>query len=737
VIDPWSTLFIGAIWLAGYQPPAGEPLEKMGPPPPGHPKIVGEPMPGWTRADQEAREGEPMLWTQLGPRPIIEEYWSGTDDASGRVVSVAPHPAEAKTVYIAAASGGIWKTTDGGVSWIPLTDELPVLNHGCVAVDPSDPDTVYAGTGEYTTLSRGDGLFRSSDGGATWERIATKAEVGETCSRILVDPGDSETIHLSGGGGYARTSDGGLSWDRSFTSSRISDLAMGSGDPNTLFLGQHGGGIWRSLDGGESWTKLAGGLPTTGVQRILLATAPSEPNVIYTAIINASSGLRGLYRSADGGNTWTAKPNTPDFPYPQGWYDAFLGVDPTDENTIYAGGVFPTYAVAGVIKSTDGGDSWVDISCPGSCLTEPNLHPDMHAIAFASDGTLWVGNDGGVWKSPDGGASWINTNATLNITQNYAIALSPADQTRVMGGTQDNGTVERQSNEEDWPQTVAGDGGFLAYDFDEPARRYTTYVRLSVYRLFGGSIVNISGPWSGDRRNFIAPLVMDPNDSATLYGGTYRVWRTQNASAAATWSAYSPDLTDGGTLNAIAAAVGPSGVLYTGSSDGKVFVKPSEAAAWQDRSSGLPTGQVSDIVIDPADPAHAFVAFHNTSGERILETTTSGSSWADATGSLIDGVAARALAVDWRYEPPVLLVGSGAGVYWSTNLGGVWVKDGTDLPNVNVGDLAIDPSSGTITVGSYGRGAWRASIDALIGIEVVFSDGFESGDLSAWSAVLP
>ncbi len=733
----WITFVVGVLGVTGYQSPELAGTEKMGPPPPGHVKIVGEPVPGWTRAHQEPAEGEPVLWTQLGPRPIVDEYWSGTDDASGRVVAVAPHPSDANTVYIGAASGGIWKTTDGGTNWIPLTDELSVLNHGCVAMDPSHPSTVYAGTGEYTTRSKGDGLFRSTDAGDTWERIATTAEVGGTCSRLLIDPTDSQTIHISGGNGYSKTVDGGVTWTRAFTKSRVSDLAMKSGDPNTLYLGEHGKGIWRSIDGGDSWTQLGGGLPATDVQRILLAAAPSNSNVIYTVIINPSAGLRGLYRSADGGDTWVEKANTPNFPYPQGWYDAFLGVDPTDEDIVYGGGVFPTYAVAGVIKSTDGGDSWVDISCPGNCLTEANLHPDMHAIAFGSDGTVWVGNDGGVWKSPDGGASWINTNGTLTVTQNYAVALNPADPVQVMGGTQDNGTVERQVDDEDWPQILGGDGGFLAYDFDEPARRYVSYVRLAVYRLFGGSTVNISGPWGGDRRNFIAPLLMDPSDSETLFGGTWRVWRTRNASGFAGWSAYSPDLTDGGTLNVIAAAVGSSGVLYTGSSDGKVFVKPSEADAWQDRSAGLPSGQVSDIVIDPTDPARAYVAFHNTNGPRVLETTTTGTSWIDVTGTLPDGVGGRALAVDWRANPPMLFVGSGAGVYWSTDRGAGWTKDGTDLPNVNVGDLAIDPINGTITVGSYGRGVWRASIAALIGIETMFGDGFESGDMSAWSTSVP
>ncbi len=691
---------------------------RMGPPPPGYIKITGEPVPDWTPAAM--LEPNPNIWTPLGPRPIVDEYWSGSDDASGRVVSLAPHPTDPNTVYAAAASGGIWKTIDGGVNWTPLTDELSILNHGCVALDPSNPETVYVGTGEYSMRSTGDGLFRSTDGGATWERLATTSQVGVTCSRILVDPSDSLTLHVAGDPGYARSTDGGATWTMPFVTFRgVSDLAMKAGTPDTLWLGEHGVGLWRSTNGGATWSPLAGGLPTTGVNRIVLAAAPSAPNVVYTAIIDGSAGLRGVYRSDDGGDTWVVKPNTPNFPSPQGWYDVFLGVDPRDENVVYGGGVFPTYAVAGIIRTTDGGNSWVDISCsvpgnPGSCLSSPNVHPDMHAIAFDADFDMWVGCDGGVWKRPDGTDDWINTSSTLVVTQNYEIAVNPLNPIQVLGGTQDNGTVERQQDIEGWPQVLGGDGGYLAYDFDDPNRRYTTYVYLSVYRLVGGSVANITGPWSGDRKNFIAPLVMDPNDSDTLLGGTYRIWRTNNASTAATWGTISGDLTVGGRLNAIAVAVGNSEFIYSGSTDGKVFVKPG-AGFFLDRSTGLPGGEVSEIVISPVDPDVGWVGFYNTSGPRVLATENAGASWMNVTGDLPAGVAARALAIDFQSSPPALLLGSGAGVWWSIDGGTSWTKDATDLPNVNVGDLVVDSDNGTVFVGTYGRGTWRASLADLVG----------------------
>ncbi len=704
---------------------------KLGPPPPGYVRIVGEPVPGWQAADMLSRRRSSLGWQPLGPQPITGEFWSGNDFASGRVVSLAPHPSDPDIVYAASASGGIWKTTDGGTTWRPKTDELAILNHGCVALDPSDPETIYAGTGEYTTQSTGDGLFRSTDGGETWARIGTAAQVGGRCSEVIVDPTDPLTIHVTGGAGYVRSTDGGASW-QTLRAGAASDLAMKTGDPNVLLLGAHGVGVFRSTDGGDTWNPVTNGLPTTDVARIVFAAGVSSPQTMYTAIVNTASGLRGLYVSTDSGQSWTQRTNTPSFPSPQGWYDVFLGVDPANANLLYAGGVFPSYAVAGVIKSTNGGQSWTDVTVSA---TSGQLHPDQHAVAFGADGAVWVGNDGGVWKSTDGAATWINTNATLALTQNYAIAVHPTDRAQVMGGTQDNGTAARQTDVAAWPQIVAGDGGFLAYDHEDPSRVYTTYVRLTVFRLEPSDFADITGPWSAEPSNFIAPLVMDPNDSSTLVGGTNRVWRTRNADGAATWTALSGDL-GGGTLNALAVATGASDTIWAGGSNGKVFVT-TNAATFIDRSAGLPAGQVSDVLVDPANPAVAYVSYYNTTGPRILKTVNQGASWQDLTGTLPGRVSVRALAVDWNREPDTLLVGSGAGVYWSTNAGASWEKDGIDLPNVNIGDLAIDFANGDVFAGTYGRGVWRANLASLLFGEPIFEDGFESGGTGAWSDAVP
>ena len=690
---------------------------KFGPPPPGYIRIVGEPVPGWQAADMIRHTRTPGMWYPLGPKPITYEYWSGSDDASGRVVSLAVDPTDPDIVFAASASGGIWKTVDGGNLWTPLTDELSILNHGAVAIDPSDPDVVYAGTGEYTTGSTGDGLFRSTDGGLYWERIATSGEVGSTCSGIAVSPADADLIHVVGNGGYCRSVDGGDTWTTELSGS-CSSLAINPATPATLYVGRQNDGVYRSTDNGSNWTRLGGGLPSSNVGRVLVDVAASDANVVYASILGSDGHLEGLYRSSNGGNSWSKKSSTPDYPYPQGWYDMFMGVDPTDEDTVYCGGVFPSYAVAGVIKTTNGGNSWNDItiSWNGS-----QLHPDQHAITFGSDGTLWIGNDGGIWKSTNDGSTWINCNASLTVTQNYEVALHPTNPARLMGGTQDNGTVGREADVDEWPQLLAGDGGFLAYDHADPSRYYTTYVYLTVYRIDGSGWDEISGPWGSDPRNFIAPLVMDPSDAHMLLGGTNRVWRTTNAHSGADWNTISgTDVSSGGTLNAIAISHQSSNKIYVGNTSGKVYVT-SDASTWHSRSVGLPIsgGQVADIVVDPNDDDVAYVSFHGTSGMRVLRTDNSGVMWNNVTGDLPSGASARALAVDFTFDPPHLYVGSGAGVYWSSDGGAHWVKDGHDLPNVNIGDLRIDPVQRTITAGTYGRGAWRAAL----------SDGSIPGDV--------
>ena len=701
----------------------------MGPPPPGHPRIVGEPVPDWDPLRMEPRSN-PLSWVSIGPGPISSEAWSGDLNASGRVVSIAPHPTDANTVYIGTASGGVWKTINGGTTWSPLTDALSTTNMGAVALDPTNPNIVYAGTGEYWTDSQGDGVFRSTDGGGSWTRIATAAQVGNQITAIEVDHTNTQIIHVAGSNGCYRSTDGGATWTRRQSGS-ISGMVIDRSNPQILYLGINGQGVFKSVNGGNTYTRLAGGLPTSGLGVIVLDISRSNPSVLYAGVVS-SGGTASLYRTSNAGSAWTQKTATPNFCSPQCWYDLYVKVDPANENTVYCGGVDPRYATSGIIKSTNGGDSWTETSQnPGGAV-----HPDHHAMAFGPGGVIWEGNDGGVWKSTTGAASWVNCNTNLAASQIYQIVQHPTSVERYLAGTQDNGTPERTGASMNWPQLQAGDGGFSAYDFRNTTRRYTTYVYLSLYRWNNASGSTITGPWTSDSTNWISPILIDPNTATTLYAGTSRLWRSTNAtSSPPTWTAISTSAISGNsTLNCISIPKINSSVIYTGSSNGQVWTSSDAGANWTNRSAGLPGGEISDVIVNDGNANELYVSCYNGSGSRVVRSTNGGATWTSVGSTLPAGVVPRALAVDFSTTPDTLYVGSGAGVYVSLNGGATWVKNDATLPNVNIGDLLIDSNRRWIVAGTYGRGAWRASLPVPCPADFNldgFLDGFDYDDFVA------
>lgn len=705
----------------------------FGPPPYRYWRILGDVVTDEMRALEWNNDTPaPMQWVFIGPRPVSNEYWSGTNNAGGRVTSIACHPSLAGTAYAASASGGIWKTTDTGANWAPVTDGAANLNHGMVTLDVAFPDAVYAGTGEYTTGSTGGGLLRSLDAGVTWSVVASNAVLGPTCSGLAVVSGKSAAspaaIHWTGDSGYKRSVNGGASWTTPVAGS-CSSLVVDPLNAQRIFVAVRGGGIRRSLDGGATFTTLAGGLPTTGFDRIVMAQCRGTPDVLYAAFASGGNVV-GFYRTADGGNAWTLLSATPNFAAPQAWYDLSVGVDPTNPNRVFCGGVSPLYATAGVIESINGGQTWTEISGSGG-----QIHPDQHAIAFGADNTPWFGCDGGVWRRV--GGTWSNRNATLAAIQNYTIHEHPNDANRVMTGTQDNGMAGTATGSLVWPQLTAGDGGYGVYLNEVYTTLFTTYVYLRVYRKTGNTTTDISGPWSNDSREWIAPLVADLNGGTTIYGGSNRVWRNLSSlsGGSANWTAISDtSVADGGTLTAIATVAGSPGVIWVGNSSGGVWRSTDAGATWTRARTNDGT-RIAAISARPRDPLTAVIVRNASSGVRVLRTLNA-LNWTSLTGTMPSGVTAKALAVDWDRGVPTLFVGSGAGVYTSFNSGAGWTKSGPDLPNVNIGQLEINRARRTIAVGTYGRGAWRSILPRPADID---ANGLvDGGDLAilldSWGA---
>jgi hypothetical protein len=657
---------------------------------------------------------------QAAPPPISGTQWQSigpegipiSQGSIGRLTAIAVHPTDQNTVYIGGAQGGVWKTVNGGASWTPLTDHECSLAMGALAIDPVNPQIVYAGTGEqhYSADSYyGCGVLRSSDGGATWTQLGGSifqtASGGAKISRIVIDPRTAGTpattqILVASDFGLYRSLNGGTSFTQVLTGA-ATDLVMNPSNPDTLYAAVRSVGVYRSVDAGVSWVAANSGF-STSIRRINLAIAPSAPATIYASVENASGGdLAGIWGTTDGAVTWTQLSATGASCGTQCWYDKTIAVAPNDANTVYFGGV-------SLYKSTNGGASFTNI--------QGGIHVDQHYIAFdpADPLTVYVGNDGGVFRSTNGGSSWTSLNTNLVLTQFYeGISIHPFDPTQAMGGTQDNGTVA-WAGDPVWSEVLGGDGGYTAIDQDNPAARYaeTQWQASSGYsgprRSDGfGYSLKLNGINTADRAQFIPPLVMDPTDSRTLYFGTYRVYRTTDR--ADSWTPISGDLTGGGSISAIAPATGNPALLYVGTSDGRVWTTTNGGQDWVQRT--LPIGSsryVQDIAVDPRNPQTAWVTVSGFLTSHVFRTTDGGASFQNASGNLPD-VPVNAVVLDPTARA-VVLVGTDLGVFASGDSGGTWTPLPDGLPNVAVYDLAYNANTGVLLAGTHGRGMFALEL---------------------------
>jgi photosystem II stability/assembly factor-like uncharacterized protein len=665
-------------------------------------------------------------WIFMGPMPITNEPWSdGT--VSGRVVFVLPHPTNQNIVYIAAAQGGVWKTTDGGNNWMPLTDGLTSLASGALAFQPGDPNTIWYGTGEMNfcgDCSSGDGLFKSTDAGNTWTKVAARTTVGSYIARIYIHPTNPNIIVMATSGCIVRSTNGGTSWTQPLAVSWARDLVADPTNPDELYCTVWQNGIYRSTDAGATWNQLTNGLPAAGTYtRVNIAISQSNPNVLYAGYSNNSYTLLGFYRTTNGGTNWSQIAGVPDYLCGQGFYNHMIIVDQTNSDTIYAGGTYPYNAsYRGLIRTTNGGTSWTDITdrTPNGCL-----HPDIHHMAWDAAGHLWVGCDGGVWESTNNGNSWINHNATLGITQFYTVAVSSVNDLIIQGGTQDNGTPRTETGGLPWFEFMSGDGGPTNFDWGASAAiSYTTYVYLDPLYKWNGTTFQFGiGGLSGDGRVSWCngPLETDPNTINRVYAGTYRVWRSTDGGS--NWGTISGGLTGGsGYLLSLEIAPGNSNIIYTGASSGRFYYTSNGGGAWNNRTNAAwGANEIRDLRINPSNNQEVYVALSNVA---VYRTTNAGSAWTNVTGDLgtLDVREVFSMVVDFSSNPRHIYVGTKHGVYGSQDGGTTWSKT-ANLPMLDVYELWLDSdvTGNYLLAATHGRGIWKT-------YDVLYEDVTEPGD---------
>ncbi len=658
-------------------------------------------------------------WTSVGPT------------LGGRISDVAVDPTRPDTVYVGAASGGLWKSTDGGTTFAYSWQRDLPQSTGAVAV--SSTGVIYVGTGEGAPGSAsysfpGNGIYRSTDAGATWQHLGLDGT--DRIGRISVDPTNPNRIFVAAAGklyqsggtrGIYATTDGGTTWRQALAGANATtggiDVSISPAEPSHVYAalwdhtrtpagrvyGGVGTGIHRSTDGGVTWTRLGGGLPAASANngRMGVAVSKSDPARLYAISADTPGNFQGFWTSTNRGDTWTRITNTTALASSQstfGWWFGRIYVDPAAAQHIWVPGV-------PMLESTNAGTSWIS---NGSAF-----HVDQHGVAVDPRvaGRVFIGNDGGVYRSTQNGSlngTWTKSRNLSNM-QFYTVAVSQQDPTRISGGLQDNGSVRSWAG---WGEIYSGDG--LANLID-PTNHLKVYACAQngacVRSTNGGNTVSAFGATTSERRGWLTPVVFDPNNPAIIYYGGNRLNRSTNS--AASFTAISGDLTHGtwATISAIGVAKSDSRVIYAGTEDGRMWITRDTGGTWREITTGLPTRFITRVTVDPTDANLAYVTvsgYRNGSSQaHVFRTTDGGGTWQDISGNLPDAPV-NELVLDPQNRS-ILYAGSDVGAFVSTNAGVNWSPLGTGLPVIPVTDIATSVVSGqtVLTAATYGLGIYQ------------------------------
>ena len=699
------------------------------------------------------------LWAGLELRPI------GPALTSGRVVDIAVSPADRSTWFVAVASGGVWKTANAGTTFEPVFDGEGSYSIGCVTIDPKDPLTVWVGSGENNgqrSVSYGDGVYKSVDGGKTWKNMGLKSS--EHIGRILFDPRDSSTVYVAAQGplwnpggdrGLYKTTDGGATWKAVLTVSEntgVTDVALDPRNPNVLYAAawQRRRHVWTQIDGGPesalykstdadaSWRKLEAGLPKEEMGRIGLAVAPSSPDTVY-AVIEAARTVGeggGFYASTDRGETWKRRSGyVPGGPM---YYNEIF-VDPVDPDRVYSVDVF-------LQVTDDGGRNFRD-------LGESSKHVDNHSVWIDPADTrhLLVGCDGGIYESFDRGTRW-DYKANLPVTQFYRIALDDSRPFyRVYGGTQDSFTLGGPSRtttlhgitNQDWEVLGNGDGFQPRVDPQNPDIVYSMaqYGALRRFNRRTGEQLYVQPQEAkGEpalRWNWDSPLLISPHSPARLYFGANRLFRSDDRGMS--WRPVSGDLTRQidrnqlpvmgkvwsvdavakhastslyGNLVALDESPRVEGLLYAGTDDGLVQVSEDGGGSWRkvERFPGVPDRTyVSRLTASRHDASTVYAAFdnHKTGDYKpyLLKSADRGRTWTSIAGDLPARETVYVVIED-PVSRDLLFAGTEFGLYFTRDGGRHWVQLKGGLPTIQIRDLAIHEREDDLVIGTFGYGIY-------------------------------
>lgn len=644
-------------------------------------------------------------WTPLGPTNWNSIGWN---PGIGRINAITVDPNNSNIIYVGTPAGGCWKSTNGGNSWTPLTDDMATLGVSGIAIDPNNSNVVYIATGDgdgNDTYSIG--VMKSTDGGSTWNSTGLNWSTSQTrvMRKIIIDPNNSNILFVATSNGLYKTVDAGITFTNVLGGS-IRDVEFNPSNSSTIFACTNTS-YHKSTNGGNSFSNITNGVPQSGVGRMAIAVTPDDTNYVYLLASDATtSGFYGLYRSTDGGNNFSLRTNTPNvFGYNtsgndsggQSWYDMALAVSPTNKFEVYTGGI-------NVWKSNNGGATLFALSrWNWPTGSYEYVHADIHTLDFYGN-DLFCGSDGGIFKSSNSGNNFIDLTAGIQNSQFYRLSNSTTNSGTIMGGTQDNGSFMLKNGT--WTHVTGGDGMECIVDYSNANIMYSSSQYGNLYKSTNGgaSFNGITGS-IGDQGAWVSPYTLDPVNPNTIYLGYDQIWKSTNGGN--TWNSI-PGFNAGTNLKSLVVAPSNNSYIYA-ATDNTIYKTTNAGSSWTNITNGLPGNALTYISVHNTNPNILWVSLSGyTNGQKVYKSTNGGSSWTNVSGNL-PNIPVNCVVYENGTNNGIY-VGTDMGVYYKNDDLFQWQMYMDGLPRVIVNELEIQYNSGKIRAATYGRGIWESDL---------------------------
>jgi hypothetical protein len=663
----------------------------------------------------QGRTGE--SWQLVSP-PVTP-----TNGGNGRVNAVRTHPTNPNILFACTPAGGLWKSVDGGISWVGVSENIAILGCSDIGFSPTNPNTMYLATGDgEASDSYSTGVYKSTDGGLNWLPTGLMFTIGqkEVLSRLLVHPNDG-SILVTGSGGIRRSTDGGATWTL-VSNFNTRDMEFKPDNPAIVYAAQYdptGSCFLRSTNGGATWATITTGLPTNNIIRAAIGVTPADANYVYLMVSdNLSYGLMGIYRSTDAGLTFTrVGPSSPlntmgwnangSDSGGQGLYDIAIAVSPTNRDLLFTGGV-------NIWKSTNGGATFTIAAHWQGGSGVPYVHADIHDLVY--QGTeLWVGCDGGVFKTANNGSSWTNKSANLSIAQMYGFGQSTTNSNLIVSGHQDNGTNLMTSSTQ-WSQVVGGDGMKCFIDRTNDNNIFASVYYGILFRSTnrGTTFTRLPTIPTGD---WVTPWLQDPINATTLYAGGTEVYKSSNFGDS--WNPIS-NFGDDDPISALDVARPNNQILIAAKGSyavGRRLYTPhiykslNGGTTWSEiTGANFPTNaSIIGAHIDVNNANRIYIGFASYTGNSVYISNNGGSTWTNYSAGL-PSIPANCFVTTSGNADGEVFVGTDMGVYRRTNSLSSWEAFNNNLPSASVSEMQIFYPTAQLRISTFGRGIWQTAL---------------------------